>query len=170
MGLSALTTGAVVASTQAASPAPATVPAKVSCRQTLLVFLYWPHGHRAIRSVGFTRDPTVHLEAYKYAAGYPRSAFLALARANRQTRFAKACHKKGGSIRGAIRHKKIARKQRAFTCRVPKGSLLTTKQVKGGLVVDAGTASVHVVSARIVKTGSSFSYDARLCRSGASPR
>jgi hypothetical protein len=156
-------------STHSASSAPATALPNVSCNQSLLVFLFWPHGHSAIKSVGFSAYKTPHLEVYKYATGYPNSAFLGFAGANKLTSFAKACRGKAGKVAGAIKHKKTVTKQFVFTCSMPKGVLLVTKPAGGGLKLDAGTSSSHVVSATLKPSGSTFSYDTKRCSSGRSP-
>jgi hypothetical protein len=168
-GVLALAAVTVGVSTHSASSAPATALPNVSCNRSLLVFLFWPHGHGAIKSVGFSAYKTPHLEVYKYAAGYPNSAFLGFAGANKLTSFAKACRGKAGKVGGAIQHKKTVAKQLVFTCSVPKGALLVTKPAGGGLKLDAGTSSSHVVSALLKPSGSTFSYDTKRCSSGPPP-
>jgi hypothetical protein len=160
---------AVAAGASTHSATSAALP-NVSCSQSRLVLLFWPHGHRAIKSVDFSAYKTPHLEIYKYAAGYPDSAFLGFAAANKLTSFAKACRGKAGKVGGMIQHKRTVTKELVFTCSVPKGALLVTKPVGDGLKLDAGTSSKHVVSAKITTKGSSFSYDTRRCSSGPSPR
>ena len=169
LGAAVLAAVAVGVSTHAASSAPAAALTNVSCKQSPLVFLFWPHGHGAIKSVGFSAYKTPHLEVYKHVASYPNSAFLAFAAANKLTSFAKACRGKTGKVGSAIQHKKTVTKQLAFTCSVPKGTLIVTKPVSGGLKLDVGTPGSHVVSAEIAISGSTFSYDTKLCRSGPSP-
>jgi hypothetical protein len=169
LGVSILLAVGLAVSTHSTRSAPAAGLPNVSCKQHLLVFLFWPKGHGAIRSVGFSAYKTPHLEVYKYAAGYPNSAFLAFAGANKLTSFAKSCRGKAGSDGGAIKHKKTVKKQLVFTCAVPKSSLIVTKPMSSGLKLDAGTSTSHVVSAKIMKSGASFSYDTKLCRSGLSP-
>jgi hypothetical protein len=169
LAATALAAVVVAISSHPAQSAPASALPNVSCQQRLLVFLFWPHGHGAIKSVGFTAYKTPHLEVYKYTAGYPSSAFLGFAGANKLTSFARSCRGKAGSVGGAIKHKQTVRKRLVFTCVVPKTGLLVTKPTTGGLKLDAGTSSVHVVSAKITMSGAAFSYDAKLCRSGPSP-
>jgi hypothetical protein len=166
LGALVLAAVAVGTSTRAAS-APA-LPT-VSCNQSVLVFLFWPHGHGAIRSVDFSAYRVPHLEVYKYAAGYPNSAFLAFAGANKLTSFARACKRKAGKVAGPIRNRQTATRQLVFTCSVAKDALLATKPVGHGLQLDVGTPSTHVVSAKITTKGATFSYDARRCSSGPSP-
>jgi hypothetical protein len=169
LGVSVLAAVAVGVSTHGATSAPAAARPNVSCNQSLLVFLFWPHGHTAIKSVGFSAYKVPHLEVYKYVAGYPNSAFLGFAGANKLTSFAKGCKGKSGKVGAAIKHKQTVTKQLVFTCSVPKGALLVTKPAGGGLKLDAGTSSSHVVSATLKPSGSTFSYDSKRCSSGRSP-
>ena len=169
LGVSILAAVSVALSTHAASSAPVAAKPNVSCNQSLLVFLFWPRGHGAIKSVGFSAYKVPHLEVYKFIPGYPNAAFLAFAGANKLTSFAKACHGKSGKVSGAIKHKKTVTRQLAFTCSVPKSALLVAKPAGGGLKLDAGTSSSHVVSASLKASGSTFSYDAKRCSSGPSP-
>ena len=160
---------AAVAVGAARSAPPSTAPA-VSCNQAQLVFLFWPHGHGAIKSVNFSAYRTPHLEIYMYAPGYPDSAFLGFAAANKLTSFATVCRSKGGKLGGAIKHRKTVTKQLVVTCSVPKDALIATKPAGRGLKVDVGQKSSLVVSAKITASGSTFSYDPKRCSSGPSPR
>jgi hypothetical protein len=169
LAVSVLAAVAIGVATHSASSAPATALPNVSCNQSLLVFLFWPHGHGAIKSVGFSAYKTPHLEVYKYVPGYPNSAFLAFAGSNKLTSFAKSCRGKAGKVGGAIQHKKTVIKQLVFTCSLPKGALLVTKPAGGGLKLDAGTSSSHVVSTLLKPSGSTFSYDTKRCSAGPSP-
>jgi hypothetical protein len=164
--IAVLTAVAVGVSAHAAS-SPA--PPSVSCKQKVLVFLFWPNGHGAIKSVGFAAYKTPHLEIYKAVPGYPNSAFLAFVASNKLTSFGKDCKDKGGKVDKAIKHKKTVTKQLAFSCSVPTGALIATKPVADGLRLDAGTPGEHIVSAAITTSGSTFSYDAKRCSSGPSP-
>jgi hypothetical protein len=159
---------AVAAGASTHSATSAALP-NVSCSQSRLVFLFWPHGHAAIKSVDFAAYKTPHLEIYQDAAGYPDSAFLGFAAANKLTSFAKACRSKAGKVGGAIQHKQTVAKQLVFTCSLPKGALIVTKPAGRGLKLDAGRSSTHVVSAKITTKGSTFSYDAKRCSPGPSP-
>jgi len=169
VGVSVLAAFAIGVATHSASSAPAAALPNVSCNQSLLVFLFWPHGHGAIKSVGFSAYKPPHLEVYRHVAGYPNSAFLGFAGSNKLTSFAKACRGKAGKVGGAIQHKKTVTKQLVFTCSVPKDALLVTKPAGGGLKLDAGTSSSHVVSVALKPSESAFSYDTKRCSSGPSP-
>jgi hypothetical protein len=166
LGVSVLVALAVGVAARSAPPSAA--PA-VSCNQTQLVFLFWPQGHGAIKSVNFSPYKTPHLEVYRYVAGYPNSAFLGFAAANKLTSFATVCRSKAGKLGGAVKHRKTATKQLVATCSVPKEVLIAMKPVGNGLKVDVGQQSSLVVSAKITTKGSTFSYDAKACSSGPSP-
>ena len=170
LGVLVLSAVAAGASTHSATSAPSAALPNVSCNQKTLVFLFWPNGHGAIKSVGFSAYKTPHLEVYKHVSGYPNSAFLAFAASNKLTSFAKACRGKSGKVGGPIQRSKTATKQRLFSCTMAKGALITTKPIAGGLLVQLGTASQRVISAEITKKGSTLTYDAGLCGSGPSPR
>jgi hypothetical protein len=169
LGLSLLTAVAVGVATHSARSAPLPAGSAVSCNQSQLVFLFWPNGHGAIKSVDFSPYKTPHLEIYKYTAGYPNSAFLGFAAANKLTSFAAVCRSARGKLGGAVRHSKRVTKQLVVTCSVPKDALIAARPVGRGLKVDAGAKGSLVVSATITTTGSTFSYDAKRCSSGPSP-
>src|SRR3954464_10051625 len=89
IGVSALAVAlAAVAATRSA-----TEPTRqADCRQSLVIVLFWPHGHHAIGSVGFPAHPRPHVEVYKYGKqGYPQKNFLLFASANGHITFSKAC-------------------------------------------------------------------------------
>ena len=121
LGVLVLSAVAAGASTHSATSAPSAALPNVSCNQKTLVFLFWPNGHGAIKSVGFSAYKTPHLEVYKHVSRYPNSAFLAFAASNKLTSFAKACRGKSGKVGGPIQRSKTATKQRLFSCTMAKG-------------------------------------------------
>ena len=88
----------------AAATRSATPPKQAACGQTLVIILFWPHGHGSIPSVGLAADRKPHLEVYKYGThGYPRKNFVAYANAIGRSRFAAGCETRiGGFPSGAI--------------------------------------------------------------------
>lgn len=44
------------------------------------------------------------------------------------------------------------------------------RRAGGGQVFDVGNSHVHVAEARIIRTGSSLTYDSSLCQRGPAPR
>src|SRR3954462_1762860 len=139
---------AAVAVGAARSAPPSTGPA-VSCNQAQLVVLFWPQGHGAIKSVDFSAYKTPHLEIYKDVPGYPNSAFLGFAAANKLTSFATVCRSKGGKLGGAVKHRKTATKQLVVPGSVQKDALIATKSAGRGLKLDVGEKPSLVVSAQI---------------------
>jgi hypothetical protein len=167
IGVSALAVAlAAAAATRSAIP-----PRQVSCGQSLVIVLFWPHGHGAIPSVGFSDDRKPHLEIYKYGThGYPSRNSLAYAAVNGKTRFARACKTKIGDFpAGSIPSRITARKARAFSCRLPRNARIHTMPVKGGLHVDLGAPGSRVVSAKLRRRGSLLDFSRASCNPGAPP-
>jgi hypothetical protein len=168
IGVSAL----AVALAGAASTSSATGPKQVSCGRSLVIVLFWPHGHGAIQSVGFGADRKPHIEIYKYGThGYPKRNFLAYAAVNGATRFAASCKTKIGNFPdGSIESRITARKARAFSCRLPAGARIHSIPIKHGLQVDVGVTGVRVVSAKLHARGSVLDFSRGSCNPGAPPR
>jgi hypothetical protein len=167
IGVSALAVAlAAAAATRSAIP-----PRQVACGQSLVIVLFWPHGHRAIPSVGFSADRKPHLEIYKYGThGYPSRNLLAYAAVNGKTRFARACKTKIGDFpAGSIPSRITGRRARAYSCRVPKNARIHTIPVKGGLHVDLGAPGSRVVSAKLRRRGSLLDFSRASCNPGAPP-
>jgi hypothetical protein len=168
-GVSAL--AVAVAAAQSTRSAAQVAPVQVSCGQGLVILLFWPHGHGAIPSVGFSADKKPHLEIYKYGThGYPSRNFLAYAAVNGKTRFARACKTKIGDFpAGSIPSRITARRARAFSCRVPKNARIHGMPVKGGFQVDIGAPRSRVVSAKLRARGSLLDFSRASCNPGAPP-
>jgi hypothetical protein len=168
IGVSALAVAlAAVAATRSA-----TEPKRqADCRQTLLIVLFWPKGHGAIRSVGFHADRKPHVEIYKYGThGYPTRNFLVYGAANQSTRFSKTCKATAGQEpSGTIRRRITARKARAFSCRMPSGGVVQTKPIRNGLEIDLGAPRTRVVSAKLHPHGSTFDFSRQWCNPGDPP-
>ena len=146
-------------------------PRQMSCGQTLVIVLFWPHGHGAIRSVGFRADRTPHLEIYKYGTkGYPKKNFVAFADSKGHTRFAGTCFATGGAHPGTtILQQATVRKARALSCRLPTKAVVRTRQVAGRFQVDVGTPGSRVVSAKLRARGSWLDYSGISCNVGPAP-
>ena len=169
IGVSAL--AVALAAAQATRSAGQAAPAQVACGQSLVIVLFWPHGHGAIPSVGFSADRRPHLEIYKYGThGYPSRNLLAYAAVNGKTRFARACKTKIGNFpAGSITSRITAKRARAYSCRVPKNARIHTMPVKGGLHVDVGAPGSRVVSAKLRRRGSLLDFSRASCNPGAPP-
>jgi hypothetical protein len=167
IGVSAL----VLALLGAAVTRSATPPKEAACGESLVIVLFWPHGHGSIPSVGFSVDRKPHLEVYKYGThGYPRSNFLAYANASGNSRFGSACRPRiGGFPSGGIDRRLTARKARAFSCRLPAGAKIAVRQIKRTYQVDLGTPSARVVSAKLRTSGSVLDFSRSACNPGKPP-
>jgi hypothetical protein len=176
IGVSAL--AAALAGAAATRSAPQAAPKQVSCGQTLVIVLFWPRGHGAIPSVGFSADRKPHVEIYKYGTrGYPRGNFLAYGAANGKTRFGSACKTKFAvPAVGPVPTRVTARKARALSCRLPKNALLRVRPIKRGLQIDIGappplgSPGERVISAKLHARGSVLDFSRGSCNPGAPPR
>jgi hypothetical protein len=146
-------------------------PRQMSCGQTLVIVLFWPHGHGAIRSVGFTADPRPHVEIYKYGTkGYPKRNFVAYGNAGGKTRFAKTCYTTPSAPPGhTIPQQATVRKARALSCRLPSKALIRTRSVAGRFQIDVGTPGARVFSAKLRRRGSWLDYSGISCNVGPAP-
>jgi hypothetical protein len=167
IGVSALT----VALAAAAATFSATPPKQSACGETLVIILFWPHGHGSIPSVGFKADRKPHLEVYKYGtSGYPRRNFLAYANASRIARFGKGCALRIGSFpSGAIDRRLTARKARALSCRLSNDAKIAMRQIKRTYQVDIGTPTSRVASAKLRGSGSVLDFSRSACNPGKPP-
>ena len=149
----------------------ATPPKQAACGQTLVIILFWPHGHGSIPSVGLTADRKPHLEVYKYGThGYPRKNFVAYANASGKSRFAVSCETRiGGFPSGAILRRLTARKARAFSCRLPADARISIRQIKRTYQVDLGTPNSRVASAKLRSSGSVLDFSRSSCNPGKPP-
>ena len=168
IGVSALAVAlAAVAATRSA-----TQPTRqADCRQSLVIVLFWPKGHGAIRSVGFGRYPTPNLAVYKYTKhGYPAKNLLVLGDAKQRVQFGKACASDlGKGPSGTIAQRLTAHKARALSCRLPQGAVVRTKPIKGGLQIDLGAPGTRVVHAKLFARGSTADFSHSWCNAGKPP-
>jgi hypothetical protein len=167
IGVSALALAlAAAVTTRSANP-----PKEADCGQTLVIVLFWPHGHGPLPSVHFSADRKPHLEIYKYSAkGYPRRNFLAYANASATGRFGKACQAKiGGFPSGQVDKRITAHRARAFSCRLPNFSRISMRLIKRTYQIDIGTPFLRVLSAKLRKTGSVLDFSRSACNPGKPP-
>jgi hypothetical protein len=168
IGVSALAVGLAAA----AATSSAIAPKQVSCNRSLVIILFWPRGHGAIKSVGFQADRRPHIEIYKYGRnGYPRRNFLAYAAVNGKTRFAASCKTKIGNFpSGSISSRITARRARAYSCRLPTDARIHTMPIKRGLQVDIGSPGSKVVSAKLHARSSLLDFSRASCNPGPPPK
>jgi hypothetical protein len=167
IGVSALT----IAMASATATFSATPPKQAACGETLVIILFWPHGHGSIPSVGFKADRKPNLTVYKYGThGYPRKNFLAYANASRSARFGKTCKLRiGGFPSGAIARRLTAHKAQALSCRLPNDAKISMRQIKRTYQVDVGTPTARVASAKLRRSGSVLDFSRGACNPGKPP-
>ena len=61
------------------------------------------------------------------------------------------------------------KQKKAISCGVATTVKITTKSIPGGISLDVGIPGNRVVSSKILKSGSAFTFDSRFCRAGAAP-
>lgn len=172
IGVSALAVAlAAVAATRSSTLAATQPTRQADCRQSLVIVLFWPHGHGAIGSVGFPANHKPHVQIFKYSKnGYPQKNLLVAGNANGDTHFSKACKfASGPGPSGSIASRITISKARALSCRIPTGGFERTKPLKGGLQIDLGSSQTHVLSAKLHKRGSTLDYSRAWCNAGKPP-
>jgi len=154
----------------AAAPASAHAAQSVSCASPAATVLFWPHGHPAVRGVGFPKIPTPHLEVYAPGAGYPSSNFFLYADAKRSIDPSAACGSGVVTKAGAIRHAKTIRVTKAITCTAPVALAYDIKRSKKGLTVIGRAGADSFFKVELRPKGSTFTYDRTACRAAPKPR
>lgn len=160
-----------------ATSSPGTTGSKqFSCRQQLLDFVFWPHGHGAIRSVGFSAYKAPHLEIYRDTSSssarekYSSKNLLVFAAANRRTSVSKTCDTDTGAPPGgSILTRKISTGKLALTCAAALTGVVRMKPIPSGLRIDVGRKLHRVLSADLTKTGATLAYSEHSCRAGPVP-
>jgi hypothetical protein len=167
IGVAALTVGLVAA----AATGSATPPKEAACGETLVIVLFWPHGHGSIPSVGFKADRKPDLMVYKYGThGYLRKNFLAYANSSGKAMFGTSCEPRIGSFpSGAIERRLTARKARALSCRLSNDAKISVRQIKRTYQVDLGTPTSRVASAKLRSSGSVLDFSRSACNPGKPP-
>ena len=151
-------------------PASAHAAQSVSCASSSATVLFWPHGHPAVRGVGFPKIPTPHIEVYAPGAGYPSSNFFLYADAARSIDPSAACGASVVGKTGPVKHPKTARRTKAITCTAAVALSYDVKRAKKGLTIvgHAGADSLFKVEVR--PKGSTFTYDRTACKAAAKPK
>ena len=162
----------LIAGLLVAAAAPASAPAaqSVSCASPAATVLFWPHGHPAVRGVGFPKIPTPHIEVYAPGRGYPSANFLLYADAKRSIDPSAGCASVVVGRTGAVHHPKTAKATKAITCTAASALAYDVKRSKKGLTIvgHAGADSVFMVEVR--PKGSTFIYDRTACKPAAKPK
>ena len=155
-----------VSSSQAAT-------SRIACGQKSVTFLFWPHGHPAIASVGFPQFLVPHMEIYKPGSTYPNSNFLGSLTAQGSASVVGSCHRVSGTSGSSKIDKSKAKSTgsaTALTCKSKTKPIFEFSTLAGGgvrLRVFLGQAAEMVTNIRA--QGSSLKYDKTHCRAASPP-
>jgi len=153
----------------ASDSAPALKPVQVHCSDNGLVFLFWPKGHKAIRSADLGAHPAPHVEVYK-SDSYKGSNLLGFVNQKRKIHFSGKCDR--GSkvpVSGGIPRNKTLTKRAAISCEIGTYSDLRVTAIRGGTEVDLGIPDHGQAQAVLKQRGSTFTYDNEFCHMAAVP-
>lgn len=153
-----------------AVPSTAHAAQSVSCASSAATVLFWPHGHPAVKGVGFPKIPTPHLEVYAPGAGYPSSNFFLYADAKRSIDPSAACGSGVVAKAASVKHPKTITTTKAITCTGPVALAYDIKRSKTGLTIIGRAGSDSVFKVEVRKKGSSFTYDRTACRAAPKPK
>ena len=166
LGLVAVAAALPAATTHSA---PAAKPVQVHCGDAGLVFLFWPKGHRTIRSADLGAHPAPHVEIYK-SDSYKGSNLLGFVNQKRKIRFSGKCDNGGKPpISGGIPRNKTLTRRAAISCEIGSNSELRVTSLAGGAEVDLGIPDHGEAQAVLKQRGSNFTYDNEFCHVGAVP-
>jgi hypothetical protein len=162
-----LATGVIavgVSSSQAAT-------SRIGCGQKSVTFLFWPHGHHAIPSVGFPEFLVPHMEIYKPGTTYPNSNFLGSLTAQGSASVVSSCHRVGGTSGSSkIDKSKATGNATALTCKSKKAPVFEFTQLAGGGVrLRAFLGQAAEIVTNIRAQGSSLKYDKTHCKAASPP-
>ena len=142
----------------------------MDCHQSGLVFLFWPKGHRPIRSADLGAHPKPHVEIYK-SSSYSSSNLLAFLSSNGTIRFSRKCEKSSPPLpRGPIPRNKTATRAVAVGCSIGANSQLLVTRVATGLQLDVGILGTLGAGAKITTRRPSITFDNQFCRTRRPPR
>jgi hypothetical protein len=153
-----------------AAPASAHAAQSVSCASPAATVLFWPHGHSAVKGVGFPKIPTPHLEVYAPGAGYPSSNFFLYADAKRSIDPSAACGSGTVAKAGAVQHAKTIKATKAITCIAPVALAYDIKRSKKGLTITGRAGADSFFKVEVRPKGSSFTYDRSACKAAPKPK
>ncbi len=165
--------GAASAVAALARPADKVLSLSTCGKATHYTFLFWPHGHPAIASVGFPAFPIAHLEAYRgVGPTYPDGHFVASVVANGVGAPRAGCVAVL-PIAGIVYHgKSSTTSTTALVCTFPKAPIHKFVRLSSG---GSGYAVINppklrVVYAQLKLAGSKLSYDASFCHRTPPPK
>ncbi len=153
----------------AVAPASAHAAKSVTCSQSASTVLFWPHGHPAVKRVGFPKIKTPHLEVYSPGAGYPSTNFLLYADAKRFVDPSRTCGSGPVKKTDDVAHAKTIKTTKAVTCTAPAAIAYDIAKSKKGLTVRGHAGVDTYFRAELRAKGSTLTYDRSLCHAEAAP-
>lgn len=172
---------ATAASTAFAAPVARQHTSRVDCHAKALTFFFWPHGHGAISSIGFSSYLYPHLEVYKSAHGtYPSRNELGVGEFMPNGPpgggFVKVCTPAAPK---AVDSSGATAKTTAATvlkCTFPRNAQLDLRKTKApkGLTLTAtvkaaGAKAPLAVQASIYRAGSKLRFNPTFCKASKPP-
>jgi hypothetical protein len=184
---------AVAAAAVAAAPGlagPRASSPMVACGGAQVTFLFWPQGHQAIPNFKFPAYPLPHTEIYRTDPTYPNTAFLGFFDAAAQVSVASSCSPAPGVGSTAVSNAATITTTSAVNCTFPQparfeilGTALlrvvvpVQKKVKVKVRVKkklrtkivTRTTLATVLTDQLSPSGSTLTYDSKLCVPAAAP-
>lgn len=162
--------GAVAVAPGAHAAAPSAFSADCGARSE--TFLFWPQGHGAIAGAGFPEYRTPHLEIYKGVAGkFPDSATHGYAEPKGGSA-AKTCKiATARKVKAKVKSAKRTRQAKQIRCKFGKKVTFEFSKVSNGTRVRAALPDGQVaIDLKILSSGSSATYNRKLCKAVAPPK
>jgi hypothetical protein len=154
------------------STAAGTSPFEAQCNAKNGRYLFWPHGHPAIPSVGFPAFATPHLELYQgQGKAFPNNAQDAYIDSTGAAGVAKKCRKTAaGFINASVSHAAKTTAAHEISCNFKH---LVSYRISGGSggshLQTVLSGSAVVVDVKMGPSGSSITWDKRYCSAKPAP-
>ena len=161
---------ACVAATAAAAPTAA--PIQATCNAKAITVLFWPKGHKVVRSLGFPASPRPHMEIFRYAAArtYTPANQIGLAEANGPASFHPKCAKQTPTVGLTKLPARKTSAAAAVSCSFASTGTMQMQKVGTSYDVKLLDGKKIVLQAKVAPTGSSLSASTQQCRIGAAPK
>jgi len=151
-------------------------PTFANCNATTYRFLFWPQGHKAVKSQQFPAYPIPHTELFSGTGKtYTAEQNLGLVDATGSSSIAPTCTAgtlTAGNAGGAIPADRLvtATKPTALSCSIPSSSVLIVPNAQGKAVLSVVIPGESPAYASMAPTGSELTYDKTMCTPGKVPK
>ena len=157
-----------------AGPAAAQTPSVLNCNVTTYRVLFWPEGHKAIKSQDFPAYPVPHVELFTGTGkNYPGTDSLGYVDSAGQTSHPPSCVAASltGQLGGPIPTDKMKTitKAASLACTAAAATVIvvpTPAKAQLSVALPGQTVANAVMSG----TGSELSYDSSMCKPGKVPK